>query len=654
MPTTFRLLRWRSQGFRCPDHEIQLGDADGVSRAVTLIQMPNGTGKTTTLKLLRATLSGEANSWSESEVRELQKKDSPESKAQFLVDAVSDGNRLTLVLDLDFEEGVATYSTTVGSGKKVGFQPPSALKRFLKPDFVRLFVFDGEQAEELLSSKHTKANDALDSLFQLRHLDRMAGYVEDFWDDASKAKASEDKGLNRRKNRVQLLRDKLSLCKSQYVESKRIRDNKSAELESKQRQFRDELQARTEYSEKVREAERELDEAKSELRRQTLGVHARMRDPHSLSPTIARKVAELRLNLDRVKLPESAAREFFEELVDEETCICGRPIDAEAKEKIRERASRYLGSEDVSLLNAMKSDIASWIGDDSSNHSLDLDSLLSSLGEASRREREARTNKDVVESEAVAGDPELENIENALSVLREELDRAKDVVDRFESADDFGSDEETFGVKVLERRLADAERKLAEITQTLELKKKRDTLKSILVRAHVLAREAICVDAVAKANERIEALLPENAIRIKNIQNSLILDGQAGGSMGETLSVAYAFLATFFNSADHQFPFVVDSPAGSIDLSVRPRIAELLPALTSQFVAFTISSEREQFTAKLAEGRSDTQFVTLFRKGNADLDDQAKSSQDTVESADGLVVFGREFFDQFQVLQEVQ
>ena len=69
-----------------------------------------------------------------------------------------------------------------------------------------------------------------------------------------------------------------------------------------------------------------------------------MRNPHSLSSSFAARMITLKDRLDRVKLPESAAREFFEELADEAECICGRPIDDDTiRAHIKGRAARYMG-----------------------------------------------------------------------------------------------------------------------------------------------------------------------------------------------------------------------------------------------------------------------------------------------------------------------
>ena len=47
------------------------------------------------------------------------------------------------------------------------------------------------------------------------------------------------------------------------------------------------------------------------------------------------------------------------------------------------------------------------------------------------------------------------------------------------------------------------------------------------------------------------------------------------------------------------FPLVVDSPAGPIDEGVRRRIGRLLPELCTQFVGFTINTERAGFVDAL-------------------------------------------------------
>lgn len=84
-----------------------------------------------------------------------------------------------------------------------------------------------------------------------------------------------------------------------------------------------------------------------------------------------------------------------------------------------------------------------------------------------------------------------------------------------------------------------------------------------------------------------------------------------------------------------------------------PKIGELIPHLTSQFIAFTISSERERFIPRLiAAANNNVQFVTMFRKGSKDLQHAARKEHDFLETTDGFIVGGEMFFNEFQVDEE--
>ena len=147
--------------------------------------------------------------------------------------------------------------------------------------------------------------------------------------------------------------------------------------------------------------------------------------------------------------------------------------------------------------------------------------------------------------------------------------------------------------------------------------------------------------------------MPSNQIRIHEIDRCLRLEGQKGGSAGETLCVAYAFLSALFNRTEqYDLPFVVDSPANPIDFQIRSQIAELVPRLAGQFVAFTISSERERFVDVLERTcGEDIRHYTLFRKAPKTEEEQeaARRTSDFQESYDGMLVADQDFFETFQL-----
>src|SRR5262249_36797022 len=121
-----QLAGWKSQGLRCPDHELSFVDGADAIRPITLIQMPNGTGKTTTLELLRAALSGTAanGAWAPEKVRALRKRGDQTGQGMFQITLLHNSRRVTITMLFDFDEGTVHYGTTSGAGMKDGFHPP--------------------------------------------------------------------------------------------------------------------------------------------------------------------------------------------------------------------------------------------------------------------------------------------------------------------------------------------------------------------------------------------------------------------------------------------------------------------------------------------------------------------------------------------------
>ena len=249
MASELKLLGWRAEGLRCPDHAIDFQRQEKQCYPISLIQMPNGTGKTTTLKLLRAALCGvpDEGEWTPDAVRQLAKRNSRES-GRFTLSLVYNERRMTIALRFDFDAGRVQYTTTVGDGLQEGFRPPRELRRFFNKQFVRFFVFDGELAEQLLDHKHTDAESAIENLFQLSVVGSMSRAVERYWQDQTSGRnATEDKGLTRRRNRVDKLRARLSTLRQEKGELGREDRRLSEELQARRMRFDHELKEQEEF-----------------------------------------------------------------------------------------------------------------------------------------------------------------------------------------------------------------------------------------------------------------------------------------------------------------------------------------------------------------------------------------------------------------------
>lgn len=654
MANEIRLLGWTASGFRCPDHEVELINERGEPYHVTLIQMPNGTGKTTTLELLRLALSGAAEHQNAQYIRSFAKDENAVLPGQMEVRLLVDKKIVTFVMTFDFIQGKATYKTTFGSGQNSGFVPPQETKKFLNREFINYFILDGELADRLLNNQQAAAQDVIDALFQVDSLKRIANRIEDHWTQiASQVTVRTTQGFTRQKNLVDEIRGRLTTLEKECtaLDSRIARLN--ADLSEKRSEHQAAIERNRTQNAELLVAQSVLHDLEKDQLSKTNTLHDLCASPQNLSPVFASSILNLKLGLDRVKLPEAAAREFFEELCDEAECICGREINPTIANTIRTRASQYLGSDDVSLLNALKTAIDEAVGNDPQSHRLNLNNHVTQLAESVRSVNEARTLVEELTRKASEIDPGVKHAQEEIERLTRELSEAEISRARFESEEDFAQIENVFGIEVLRRKLVDAEQYLAQITGTLEVKEKTEVLRGILDRAYEIATKKISLELVEETNRNLEKWLPNNQLQVESIHGHLRLKGKQKGSVGENLSVAYGFLSTLFNRTSHSLPFIVDSPAGALDNTVRRSIGETIPRLTNQFVTFIISSERQNFIDEGVErATNDVQYVTIFRKKIAEYASSAEAFDRKSVSVDGIVVDSKQFFEAFDLLSE--
>ena len=665
MPATMRILGWKAQGLRCPDHEIDCCHEQGVPAQVTLIQMPNGTGKTTTLTLLRAALSGLAEKWNPVEVRSMRKKGEGNPDGIFELRFALNGKRITISMEFDFQFFSVRYKTTrsESGGREDGFDPPFELQHFMDEKFVNFYVFDGELADHLLSKKHTHAERAVEYLFQTDMLKDMLDKVSKYWDEeAQKHTAKSEKGLSQRKNQLQDWRQrKVVLCTEKKKCTQQC-EELNQQLKIQKKKYSQAISREKDREEKIKAAKEVAQRLEHQVKEKAHKLLDNMRNPNALSSTFSNDLYSLKSGLDRVKLPETTAREFFQELAEEKECVCGRVIDDTIRTVIRERAQSYLGSDDITLLNSVKTAISDVVAKSRDAAATELSREIDTLSRLTKESQQAKNDLDNRKRDAEQSNPDAKSANEKIEELKLNQEGLRRKLHRFEDTDgrtqlkNIGSVDPSRiesiviveeGIRILEERVQDT-------NVILRKKKKRDILMKILESAHSKSKMEITSDIRDQSNNRIETLMPYNNIRIDRIEGCLVLKGQSGGSVGETLAVGYAFLSTLFDRADqHRLPFIVDSPANPIDLDVRPKIGNLVPKLTGQFIAFVISSEREKFLPNLKKAsEGNVQFITLFRKGISHHEAKAQASPACVTTTDGMQVMDEQFFNEFQLDEE--
>lgn len=651
------LAGWSSRGLRCPDVDIDLTAGSGEAAKVALIQMPNGTGKTTTLELLKAALSHSAVDWTPEKIKTFRRRLDSRDEGQFIAKLLVNGRPLTFELTLDFEAGQARYrTTTIGSGGiKPGWLPPPEIHQFLSPQFLRLFIFDGEFADDLFDARRAEADQAIDALCQLYLLDDISNFAEEEWDRRSKAGGpkthtglqryqAEQAALAKRREELRQLQTKAR--REVDVQGKLVADlgakinQRLASMKSTQADHAQALQA--------------LNEAQRDVLTATGSAMSAIRMPVAINAAFGRQLVELKENLDHLRLPENTSAQFFEELVQEDECICGREMTAGAKAEIASRAKRYLDADESGTINALKSDIDKFTareGEDTLDQR--LTEQLRAMGVARRAEHKAEQLVRTLKQKLIdAGDEQLKAWQSQLDEGETAYLEFKRILEDIEGEGDPEADP-IFSLKQIDKMLREVGAKIAEITATVTLRKQTDLVKDLLTRAAALARKQIRSELVDEANHRLKSILINDPIQLSAIDRSLRLADQEGASVGQTLSVGYTFLMSVLNRGNNNFPLVVDSPANPMDEDVRRNIGRLIPELCTQFVAFTINTERPGFVPALEQAAGDVRFLTMFRRTPGT--ERLMSSlpeQGVTETETAIVVEGREYFMNFGIQSE--
>lgn len=653
-----KLLGWESQGLRCPDLKIDIGTLEHVPK-ITLIQMPNGTGKTTTLNLIRAALTGEASNWSDDKILQLRHKDDTStSSGKFILRLMVDNQPLTFDLSFDFINPSVTYRTSSPSmgGVEIGYSPQASVKRFLRPKFTSLFVFDGEYATHLLNENESRAEEAIDSLCQLDLLDQIQTAAEVAWNRETKNKgAKTPQGLSAYKNKEQQIIEKISLVnkrkKEAEVNLKSIKD----EIESINNNIGDKIKQSEKYRDELEKLKLKEKDCEIELERQVNAAMSYLRHPELLHKQFLNGLTALKENLDKAKLPDVTSKQFFIELAEEALCVCGRPIGHDEKEHILFQTSQYLGNDVSGLINAMKQDID--VAINSTDDQKLFSTSLENLRKASNDFYDIETELELLERNALedtgADVTNLHEKLTALNTKRNSLEQALDLINAPPRADD---NESVISLPSLDKQLKNVRELIAEITETVELRDKIDVINRMAGKIKSFARSEIKQALINECNTNLEKILAANPVTISKIDRSIHLSGQKEASVGQTLAVGYTFLTAALSRGTNKFPLIVDSPAGPLDDNVRKEIGEMVPMLCEQFIAFTISTEREHFLPALEKSAGDNiKYLTIYRKnvGTTHLTDELpKNGVNNSENA--VIVEGRDYFTKFTIVKEME
>ena len=613
--------------------ELKLSFVDATGNVInnSFIMMANGTGKTTTMTLLKGLLDGTAVEWSANVVRSFAPTTGVSDAGEFSITVKFDERQYKYFLCLDYRTGVATINTTttVNGGYEEGRHLPDSLKDIFFPEFVSRFVFDGEQAKKTMDSSSNEAEETIKYLYRLDKLDNIIASNQRILTEIQEAEGA--KGSKGSLSNLKTRRD--SVCKT--IETLKDKAKKlNDDIEEYQTEQESKITRRNELDKNYEELNAEKQDIIKEQQHNKDAVDAKiseilnlMKSPYLISPEFNERMQELASSMTKLKLPKTISRDFFVELSEADTCVCGRGIKDKERQFILINAEKYLGSDQQSVLNAIKSSLNSNSYDERLSEAYEH---LKELREEGNR-LQTRFNNNA-EKLLKAGGEEAYKLNDRILELGNAIAVAKSQLEIIESKDE--SDEElneNNNIHKAQIVFKDYEQKIAAATRTSIALNRKEVVEALLLDIRSKATTELKKEIVHKTNEKLKEVIKDDDIEIEDINKYIKLKNRDGASEGQTLGIAYCFLGTLFEDAELEFPFVIDSPTGKMDFDKRQAVADIIPDVFNQMIAFVQSAEVEQFANRFYD-KPNTQFITIIA-----------STQGGVE-----IHMGKEFFDSYQ------
>lgn len=352
-----------------------------------------------------------------------------------------------------------------------------------------------------------------------------------------------------------------------------------------------------------------------------------MKAPYLISPEFNERMYELASSMTKLKLPKTISRDFFVELSEADTCVCGREIKDKERRCILINVEKYLGSDQQSVLNAIKSSLNSNSYDE--RLSEEYEHLKELREEGNRLQTRLNNN---AEKLLKAGGEEAFKLNERILELGNAIAVAKSQLDTIESKDESNEElNENNNIHKAQIVFKDYEQKIAAATRTSIALNRKEVVEALLLDIRSKATTELKKEIVHKTNEKLKEVIKDDDIEIEDINKYIKLKNRDGASEGQTLGIAYCFLGTLFEDAELEFPFIIDSPTGKMDFDKRQAVADIIPDVFNQMIAFVQSAEVEHFANRFYD-KPNTQFITIIA-----------STQGGVE-----IHMGKEFFDSYQ------
>lgn len=641
------LLGWKNEGLRCPDFSVELDKKGNNSKS--FFQMPNGTGKTTTLELLKKTLYQHEFRSNEIEDYKPKKKNELKKEGYFEAKYSIEGKIFYIKINFDFEKKIASYSSSLSDkgGFKSEFVLPKEIVNIVDKELIDLLLVDLEiDVKPMFRDNQTRAQEAIRKLCKINLLEKLIIDLQNYKN--KKRKESSRSGniqnqINTEETRLAKINSKIEDITKKANEFKNYLNETQEEYDKGKKDLKDILDQDHETNKKREFLENKRDTIKNDYDKLLFTNLENIKNIGTYENSLKKELVEFVDNLDAMGLPEEEVRVFFDKILKKEVCICGEHLTEDKRKIIEKTMTSFISQEEAGIITKIKNTVNTNIKE--------LDKV--NLNENSSRIQQLKQELDATNDDlkllkkiALKDNIELSDKINRLEKERAEKKEFLEVTIK-EDWKAKHNEENTESLNSLKEQKKIVEKKLAELSGTKDIEEKVMFLNDAIEDTIIASEKEIAKEITIQCNEKIQKMLIKNPIFISSIDKHILLDGQSGGSTGQEARIGIIFLLTILERSSIHFPLVVDTPVKGMDNAAKRRTAQFISDLQSQFVCFVIDSDKPNFTdeyIKLDERKSN--YITAFRRSN-EFDNLSNNIGEKYTSYNGQVVYGYDFFEKF-------
>ena len=641
------LLGWKCEGLRCPDFDFDLNQKG--SALATFLQMPNGTGKTTTLRLLKRTLY--KHEFKSSEIEQYKaKKDSEIKKNGFFQAKFEvEGKIFYSQINFDFEKLESNYSSSLSNkGFDQFFQLPKEIENIVDKELIDLLFVDLElDVKPMFRSHQTGAQEAIRKFCKINVLNRVINDFETYKNKKRKENiksGSVQNQINTEEAREKRIINKINEVEEKVNKYKQFLNKTEEEYTEGKKKLEEIFESDDQIKSKRKELVRKRDDDKFNYEATLIKNFENIKNIGSYENSSKKELNYFVNALDDLGLPEEEVRVFFDKILKREKCICGHELKNENKEIIRREMKNFISDNEARTVARIKATFSDNLKMDSANLGENSNKIQDYKFELDGYNEKINLLKETALKDNIELDRKISSLEKERSIKKAFLNEV--VNQPWQAKDDESSTESLISLKEQKRIV---EKKLADLSGTKEVEEKVSIIIKSLEAAITAAEDEISNEITTECNKKIDIMFTKNPVYINSIKNYIVL-GQEEGSTGQEARIGIIFLLTILERSKIKFPLIIDTPVKGMDSAGKRRTARFISKLESQFVCFVIDEDKPNFTDKfneIMEGKGN--FITAFRRSD-EFDRLAESNNSNVgitESYNGKVVHGYPFFEIF-------